>query len=426
MTGFDAPACSTIYLDKPMRNHTLMQTIARANRVFGDKHNGLIVDYIGVFRDLQQALAMYGSASGGGIEAGERPVKDKQALLAALEEAIQEARDFCTGQNVDLDKILAASGAYQRVALRQGAVDALLVDDDSKQTFLPLAANVDRIFRAILPDPSANHYLPTRTLFRVLAAEIYSLAPEVDISGVMDQVEEVLDRSIAPQGYVIHGSNSVHHEESATYEVEPGHGPHLVDLSQIDLDALREHFKQGRKRIEIEKLRGAINRKLKTLVRLNRQRMDYMQQFQQLIDAYNAGSRNAEQFFVDLIDFTQKLTDEEQRHLAENLTEEELAVFDLLTRQPAVKLGRKERRQVKQAARSLLETLKAEKFVLDWRKRQQTRAGVRQAIEVILDDELPEAFTAELYEQKCELVYQHVYEAYFGAGQSIYAMPLAV
>src|SRR2546429_7217183 len=76
-TGFDVPSLSTIYLDKPMRNHTLMQTIARANRVFLDKANGLIVDYVGVFRDLQKALAIYGSGSGGGSGGGGKPRPDK-------------------------------------------------------------------------------------------------------------------------------------------------------------------------------------------------------------------------------------------------------------------------------------------------------------------------------------------------------------
>jgi len=71
LTGFDSPSVSTIYLDKPMKNHTLMQTIARANRVFKDKHNGLIVDYVGVFRNLEKALAIYGSSSGGGVEPGQ-------------------------------------------------------------------------------------------------------------------------------------------------------------------------------------------------------------------------------------------------------------------------------------------------------------------------------------------------------------------
>jgi type I restriction enzyme R subunit len=188
----------------------------------------------------------------------------------------------------------------------------------------------------------------------------------------------------------------------------------------------KAHFKNSQQRIEIEKLRGAINRKLQQMVRLNRQCMDYMQQFQQMIEEYNAGSRNAELFFTELIEFTRRLTGEEQRHLAENLNEEELAVFDLLIGKPPLKLTKKERKQVKGAARKLLEVLKAEKLTLDWRKRQQARAAVKVAIEAILDQQLPEAYTPEVYQQKCEAVYRHVYESYFGAGRSIYSMPLVV
>jgi type I restriction enzyme R subunit len=418
MTGFDAPDCSTIYLDKPMRNHTLMQTIARANRVFGQKNNGLIVDYIGVFRDLQRALAIYGSASGGGVQEGERPVKDKQALL----EALAAANVFCQDQGIDLNPILAATSVFQRIALEEAALDALLVNDETKQTFLTLVATLDRIYRAILPDPLASQYQPLRSLLVVLAEKIRSLvAPEVDISGVMGEVETLLDRSIAPQGYIIRPSIA---EPRAPYTTDSA--PHLVDLSQIDLEALQAHFKNSQQRIEIEKLRGAINRKLQQMVRLNRQRMDYMQQFQQMIEEYNAGSRNAELFFSELIEFTRRLTGEEQRHLAENLNEEELAMFDLLVGKPPLALTAKERKQVKLAARKLLETLKAEKLTLDWRKRQQARAAVRVAIEEILDQQLPETYTPEVYQQKCEVVYQHVYESYFGGGRSIYSMPLAV
>jgi type I restriction enzyme R subunit len=153
--------------------------------------------------------------------------------------------------------------------------------------------------------------------------------------------------------------------------------------------------------------------------------MDYMQLFQHMIDAYNAGSRNAEQFFADLIEFTQRLTAEERRHIAEKLSEEELALFDLLTRQPDVKLTKQERKQVKQAAHDLLSVLKAEKLTLDWRKRQQSRAAVRVAIQQVLDERLPQIYTARLFDQKCQAVYQHVYESYFGEGRSIYSMPLA-
>jgi len=424
MTGFDAPACSTIYLDKPMRNHTLMQTIARANRVFGNKNNGLIVDYIGVFRDLQRALAIYGSASGGGVKEGETPVQDKAALRDALEEAIQEATDFCADQGVDVGAILAETGVFTRVAMRADAVDALVITDQSKATFLALVANVDRIYRAILPDAMAKQYLPVRGLLVALAEEMRSLAPEADISDVTGEVEDLLDRSIAPYEYIISRSAAPTKEPGVPYRT--GDDPYQVDLSQIDIEALKEHFRQSRKRIEIEKLRGAINRKLQAMVRLNRARMDYMGQFQHLIDEYNAGSRNAEQFFDDLVEFTQRLTAEEQRHIAENLSEEELALFDLLTRQPAVTLTETERVQVKRAARELLEVLKAEKLTLDWRKHHQSRAAVRVTIEQFLDDRLPvEVYSQQLFAQKCQDVYQHVYESYYGEGGSVYGLPVA-
>jgi len=423
MTGFDAPACSTIYLDKPMRNHTLMQTIARANRVFGNKNNGLIVDYIGVFRDLQRALAIYGSASGGGVQEGETPVQDKAALRAALEEAIQEAADFCTDHGVDVAAILAETGVYQRVAKRTDAVDALVITDESKATFLALVAGVDRLYRAILPDLTANGYLPVRSLLVALADEMRSLAPETDISDVTGAVEDLLDRSIAPYEYVISPPAAATKEHEAPYRTDQD--PYRVDLSRIDIEALKEHFRRGRQRIEIEKLRAAINRKLQAMLRLNRARMDYMQQFQRLIEEYNAGSRNAEQFFDDLVEFTRQLSAEEQRHIAENLSEEELALFDLLTRQPELKLTEKERVQVKTAARDLLGVLKAEKLTLDWRKHHRSRAAVRVAIEQFLDQRLPEGYTQEVFAQKCQAVYQHVYESYYGEGRSVYGLPVA-
>ena len=201
---------------------------------------------------------------------------------------------------MDLDAILAETNAYKRIAQRTDAVDTLVVTDQSKATFLALVNNLDRIYRAILPDVKATQYYPIRTLLVALAEEIRSLAPEVDISEVMDDVEDLLDRSIATPGYVIRGSAPPTVEEDiADYHTDQA--PHLVDLSQIDIEALKEHFKGSRKRIEVEKLRGAIHTKLKKMIRLNRQRLDYMQQFQRLIDEYNAGSRNVEQFFQDLI-----------------------------------------------------------------------------------------------------------------------------
>ncbi|MBD0302255.1 MAG: DUF3387 domain-containing protein [Tolypothrix sp. T3-bin4] len=161
-----------------------------------------------------------------------------------------------------------------------------------------------------------------------------------------------------------------------------------------------------------------INCKLQEMVQINRTRLDYLEKFQQMLDEYNAGSRNVEWFFNQLIAFAQELKTEDKRAIAENLSEEELAVFDLLTN-PAIKLTKQEEAQVKKVAKELLETLKREKLVLDWRKRQQTRVGVEVVIKDMLD-QLPSSYSADLYEQKCRDVYQHVYESYPGQGYGIY------
>jgi type I restriction enzyme R subunit len=186
------------------------------------------------------------------------------------------------------------------------------------------------------------------------------------------------------------------------------------------LDELRERFaKTDRKRTELERLRGALAAKAARLTRLNTTRVDWMERFQRLIDEYNAGSVNIEEFFRRLLEFKGGLDDEQRRGLAEDLTEEQLAVFDLLMK-PAPELTAAQRRQVKAAAEELLGVLKRGKLVLDWRKRQQTRAAVRNAVEVTLDERLPEAYDRKLYAAKCDAVYEHVYEHYFDDGTSVY------
>lgn len=403
ITGFDVPSCSTIYLDKPMQNHTLMQTIARANRVFKDKVNGLIVDYIGVFRNLQKALAIYGFASGGGIEEGDTPVKAKTALVEQLREAIAEATDFCTNKKIDLSKLLSTQDAFARTKLWADAVEAILLNDDSKRTYFSLAGNITRLYKAILPDPNANEFTASEALFSRLTQEIRSEVPDVDISEVKAQVEELLDDSIVAGQFIIPDSQGQY-----------------IDLSQLDFEALKTKFAKGYQRTEAEKLKGAINCKLQGMVRLNKSRANYLDKFQQMIEDYNAGSRNVELFFDDLIAFAQDLDVEDKRAIAENLTEEELAIFDLLTK-PEVNLTKQEEKEVKQVAKELLENLKREKLVLDWRKRQQSRAAVQLAIEETLD-KLPQSYSAEIYEQKCDRVYQHIFDSYQDRGKNIYTV----
>lgn len=406
ITGFDVPSCNTIYLDKPMKNHTLMQTIARANRVFREKVNGLIVDYVGVFRNLQRALAIYGSGSGGGVREGECPVQAKVFLVAKLREKITETEEFCSRLGAHLNAIQASAG-FELVRQLDDAVEGILVSEESKRTFLALAGMVERLFKAILPDPAAGEFGPRRKLIVVIAAKIRSLDPEVDISEVMAKVEALLDESVAAEAYVIRDAHKPVWERQH-------------DLSKIDFDALRKKFESGRKRTEIERLKAALERKVREMVALNRTRMDYLERFQRLIDEYNRGAHNVEAMFDELVHFANSLNEEERRHMAENLSEEELAVFDLLTK-PEMELEDKERDEVKKGAQELLARLKEEKLVIDWRKREQTRASVRQLIEIALDEFLPRAYGKEIFEQKCEQVYQHVYDSYAGQGRSVYA-----
>jgi type I restriction enzyme R subunit len=394
VTGFDVPSCSTIYLDKPLRNHTLMQTIARANRVFKDKVNGLIVDYVGVFRDLQKALAIYagGGAGGGGV--GPTPVEKKSELVAMLKKTIAEVVDYCKQRGVDVDAILQTK-ALERVKALQDAREAILVGDDSKKQFLALAGRTALVYRAILPDSAASQFAPHCALFTTLADMIRALMPDVDITGVMQQIEGVLDKSIGASGYTIK-------EESKP-----------LDLSRIDFDALRKFFKKAHKRAELERLRAAITAKLQFMLAQNRTRVDFLEKFQQLIDEYNAGSANVEATYEALLQFTQKLNEEEQRHVQEQMSEDELAIFDILTK-PRVNITAKEEKQVKKVAKDMLDTLKTKALVLDWRKRQQTRAAVRLCIEEWLD-KLPPVYTPPVYQTKCEAVYQHVYDVYGGS-----------
>jgi type I restriction enzyme R subunit len=398
-TGFDVPSLSTVYLDKPLRNHTLMQTITRANRVFPEKNNGLIVAYVDVFRSLQAALAIY--AVGGAL--GEMPVAEKGELVEAVREAIEDLRAFCSARDVDLDDLGRLSG-FALVAAGKEAVEMLMADDDERIAFNSRASLVNRLYKAILPDVRANEFSRVRAVAKFLADGIAANTERPEISGVMGRIEQLLDESVAAHEYLIPDS-----------EAEA-----LFDLGAVNWKGIEEAFNQGRPRTAAQRLRSLLSAKVAALVRLNPARIDLVERFEKLVEDYNAGSLNVENFFQELLNFSKALTEEEARSLAEGLSEEQLAIFDILTR-PAPELSDNETAQVKRVAAELLEVLKRDKIVLDWRKEQATRASVRVAVEEILD-RLPEAFTRPIYAQKCDVVYQHIFDSYWDDGRSVYSV----
>jgi type I restriction enzyme R subunit len=393
LTGFDAPSCSTLYLDKPMRGHTLMQTIARANRVFGEKVNGLIVDYANVFEELEKALAIYGAGTG-----GEMPVRDKKELVEALRITLEQVAEFCRKQNVDLEAILG--GTYQQFI---PAVNQLVRTDEVMDSFLAQANDVARMYKAVMPDPVIPTLAPKAQLIAELAKAVRATKAPVNIKEVMDAISVVLDAAIVAEPHV-----------------PPGAATRTVDLSQINLVQLERKFARSKtKNIETQKLRALIERKLDNLIRLNASRYDFLDRFQKMIEAYNSGAMSIEQLFAELVLFTQELTAEEQRHLREKVSEEELAVFDVLTR-PGPDLTPQEVEMIKKICRDLLAKLKTELLVLAWRNKRTSRAAVRLEIEKMLDAGLPEKYTAELFEAKCGALFQHVLEKYPDRDMSVY------
>jgi type I restriction enzyme R subunit len=405
MTGFDAPSVSTIYLDRPMRNHTLMQTIARANRVFPDKDNGLIVDYIGVFRDLERALAIYGAANADAIGT---PIQNKSELVAALADAVRDVVELCERYDVDLDELRLASG-FTFIALRDSAVEALLADEDVRTKFLAAAGHARKLFKAVLPDPAAADHQATVAVIRVLAERIIDVArPDgTDLDDVSDAVDALLDRSVGAEEYVI---------RAAAEGIEPDP---LIDLSQIDFDALSAQF-AGRKRAETDRLATLLKRRAVAGARRNPTRYELVDRIEELIAEYNAGSVNSDEYLRRLISLSHDLSAEERRAVAEDMTEEELAVFDLLTK-PVPVLDDAEREVVKAGAKRLLAHVH-DKLVLDWRRKAATTSEVRTTIRDVLDADLPaDPYPAELFNAKVQAVFDHMVSAYGDDGSSVYA-----
>ena len=399
LTGFDAPSCSTVYLDKPMRNHTLMQTIARANRVFPGKHSGVIVDYANVFASLEKALAIYGAGKGGA-----NPVQDKQKLVEELRKAVDAATTFCAVRQVILPAIeQLATGSLERLQRVDDAVNALISPDPLRREFFGHDRLVGTLYGAVKPDPAALEFAGRVACLAVIADAIrVKLNPDpANITGVMGDIARLLDSSITGVGM-------------------PEKPAPVIDLSKIDFNALRTRFEESKhKNTDLEVLKAAIRAQLEKLIRLNKTRADFAERFEELIESYNSGSRNIEDMFEELVKLGRSLTEEQQRHVREQMTEEELVIFDILTR-PAPELSDEERVEVKRVTRALLNRVK-QVLVLNWRQKSTARSQLKLAIEDVLDTGLPRAYDKPLYQQKCSALFEHVYESYPERDTGVYA-----
>jgi type I restriction enzyme R subunit len=179
-----------------MKNHTLMQTIARANRVAPGKQAGLIVDYVGVFRNLKEALAIYAQPRPGVTS---DPIEGKDALVEALRAALRQAVEFAEARSVRPADALRVTG-FERQAALQDAAEKLLGDDEEKRAFLRLVGDAWKLFRAVLPDPVANEFRGDMIVLQVVAEMIRTITKKSQSKNVLAdtaEIERINDEAIS-------------------------------------------------------------------------------------------------------------------------------------------------------------------------------------------------------------------------------------
>lgn len=416
LTGFDAPTVSTLYLDKPMKDHTLMQTIARANRVTDflifskPKKNGLIVDYYNVFRNLKKAFASYGGGSmnSEGTDNENAPVQEKNQLYVLLQNAINECNQWCKLIGIDLNLIAESEILFGKLGLFDEYADTIVANDEHKKQYVVYDNTIDALYEACRPEISnQKRNYPLVAIIHYLREVIDGRADRGDLDSAKRRISQLLDESIIAQeensNLLSETENIV--TESSSYAIKAWK---QIDLSKLNIDKLREEYKQApHKNIEISDLRDFIAGKLQQMMERNISRISFAQKLQEIIDRYNSGNATNESYFDDLMDFIEKLKVEEMRAIREGMTEVELELFDLLKKDS---LSKDEEQKVKLAAKDLLYRLKEEKpkiLINDWHKDNQTKYQVQTVIKKVLDDILPQSYDRTVYSNKCDIVFNH-------------------
>jgi type I restriction enzyme R subunit len=421
LTGFDAPTVSTLYMDKPMKDHTLMQTITRANRVTDflilekPKRNGEVVDYYNVFRNLKKAFASYGGGAIDGGQSEEAPAQQKDQLFVLLLDAITECHQWCVTLGIELDKIAASSQVFSKLELFDEYADMLVANDEHKKQFAVYDNTIDALYEACKPEILGRRKeFPLAAIIHYLRDVLDGKAERGNLDSAKRRISQLLDESILTLDELTKGTdpNAKSTDEGIIpYHIKPWK---QIDLSKLNIEKLREEYKEApHKNIEIADLRAFISDKLQQMMERNITRTPFAQKLQEIIDRYNAGNSSNENYFDDLIDFVQQLREEEMRATREGLTEAELEIFDLLKKE---NLTKDEEQRVKLAAKSLLHKLQDDKptvLITDWYKDTQTRTQVLTAIKKVLNDTLPESYDRAVYSTKCDVVFEH----FLGAAQ---------
>ena len=404
LTGFDVPTLSTLYLDKPMKDHTLMQTIARANRVSSyqinhiTKKNGEIIDYYNVFRNMKEALAAY--ALGNDQDA---LVPNKSELFNLLDDAIDQGLEFCQEKGINLEVILDSQDTFNNLEQFNQFADTLLQKDEWRKAFVVYDNTITSLYEACKPD-ILKQPRPLVSVFQYLRGVIDAIIERKNNDDLIFKIAALLDESIVTDDQRV--TTQEYGKEYKT--IQKGQ---VWDLSKINFEQLKAEFTQKPyKNIEIADLRSFIEDKLNKMIQQNTTRTDFAQRLQAIVDKYNAGGSSTENYYEALVNFAENLKTEAERHIREGLTEDELELFDLLKKD---KMTAEETQKVKLAAKSLLQRLTTEQpkvLVQDWYKDMQSQRRVKSTVEEVLDQNLPDSYDRVLFKFKCDTVFDLIYD----------------
>ncbi len=395
LTGFDVECLATLYIDKPMKAHTLMQAIARANRIYPGKACGVIVDYNGMLKSLRAALAQYATEDDDEGGEGGDIVAPIEELLAALVEAIAAAESHLKGLGFDAARLAGAAG-FTRIQALRDAVDALYTSDEAKRRFEIIARQVFIRFKALLMEPNVFAYAERHDNIEAIYKKLQEKRDTADVTELLKELHKIVNEAIRAQGAGADHADGL-----------------KVDLSRIDFAKLREEFagKVTRKHAALQDMRDLIEQKLAQMLARNPVRMDYYKKYQEIIADYNREKDRVtvEETFSKLIDLANSLDAEQRRAAQDGLSEDELTLFDLLFKE---NISKTDREKLKQASKSLLASLRELlKPMHAWTQNTSTQAEVKVFILDNLWRSLPRPpFTDEEAEALAGRVYDYVWQ----------------
>ena len=395
LTGFDVKCLSCLYLDKPLKAHTLMQAIARANRVNEGKSNGLIIDYIGIVKALRKALADY-TANVSGIS-GTDPTIDKKELISRITDTIGKAKIFLAEHDFDLESLIVAVG-FAKLSYLQEAANAVCGTIEDKKTYSTYASELNRLMKYIDRADITEHIRKQYEAIAAIYAELQKKRKHVNTTNLMIEINSIISSYIEIQHMPITSN-----QETRRF-----------DISAIDFGLLRTEFsKVKRKNLVMRDLEEIIQQKLDRMLFTNPERINYYERYQQIIMGYNAEQDRAtiEKTFMDLMDLANQMNQEEQRYAREGFSsDEELSLYDMLFRDD---LSKNDIKKLKEVATTLLRKIKHRIAEIDhWTDKQETKAEIDNLIRNILYAELPlcyDEISISTYRQR---IYEYVYTRY--------------